>query len=91
MVHARVSLVAALTVTSVAGAAAAQSAPPPMTPPPETRALFTADPVIDGAVLSLGGGWAILSSLIIGTGEIRPDKSPRRSTPRTCSRSIATR
>jgi membrane-associated phospholipid phosphatase len=41
---------------------------------PAPRALFIADPVIDGAVLSLGAGWYILSSLIIGTGEIQPQQ-----------------
>ncbi len=45
----------------------------PMKPEPP-RALFIADPVIDGAVLSLGAGWYILSSLIIGTGEIQPQQ-----------------
>jgi hypothetical protein len=61
------------------------SSPPPVTivgPLPTvepikaqpTRALFVADPVIDGAVLSLGAGWFLLSSLIIGTGEIQPQQ-----------------
>jgi undecaprenyl-diphosphatase len=36
--------------------------------------LFVADPVVDGAVLSLSAGWLILSSLIIGTGEIQPQQ-----------------
>jgi undecaprenyl-diphosphatase len=42
--------------------------------PPPSRVLFTADPVVDGAVVSLGAGWAVLSTLIIGTGEIRPQQ-----------------
>ncbi|HVY46770.1 MAG TPA: phosphatase PAP2 family protein [Minicystis sp.] len=68
----------------------AQTAPgaAPMTPPPYAvtpttgptaplrpqRTMFEADPVVDGAVLSLSAGWAILSTMIIGTGEIRPQQ-----------------
>ncbi len=74
MARLRASFAMALAVTLSAAGAAAQTAPPPMTPPPAPRALFSADPVIDGAVLALGGGWAILSSMIIGTGEIRPQQ-----------------
>jgi undecaprenyl-diphosphatase len=54
-----------------------QATPAPLAPTPtvhEQRALFIADPVVDGSILALGGGWAILSSMIIGTGEIRPQQ-----------------
>jgi membrane-associated phospholipid phosphatase len=70
----RRSIVAALAVTLFTANAAAQSASSPLPTVPETRALFIADPVVDGSVLALGGGWAILSTMIIGTGEIRPQQ-----------------
>src|SRR5262249_26258015 len=41
---------------------------------PPARTLFTADPVVDGSILSLSAGWAVLSTMIIGTGEIRPQQ-----------------
>jgi membrane-associated phospholipid phosphatase len=43
-------------------------------PPQEERALFAADPVADGAVLGISAGIAVLSSLLVGTGELRPQK-----------------
>jgi membrane-associated phospholipid phosphatase len=75
MIKLRASILAALAVSFSAATAAAQTEPPPpLAAAPEKRALFIADPVIDGSVLALGGGWAILSTLIIGTGEVRPQQ-----------------
>ncbi|HWL84777.1 MAG TPA: phosphatase PAP2 family protein [Polyangiaceae bacterium] len=54
----------------VARSAAAQSepAPPPKAPP------FHVDPVTDGAIVALNGGFAGLLDLVIGTGELRPQQ-----------------
>ena len=45
----------------------------PVEPPP-ARLSFVADPVSDGAVLTLASGTAILSELILTTGEITPQQ-----------------
>lgn len=50
----------------------------PVEPPPQ-RLSFVADPVSDGAVLTLASGTAILSELILTTGEIIPQQ-PRDTT-----------
>jgi membrane-associated phospholipid phosphatase len=42
--------------------------------PPHEHIRFTADPVGDGAVIAISGGFAILSGVIIGTGEITPQQ-----------------
>lgn len=50
---------------------------PELPPPPRTR--YVADPLADGAVLSLSLGMALLSELILETGEITPQQ-PRAET-----------
>lgn len=71
---------ACLVALALAGRAAAQSAVPrPELPPPE-RSRFVADPVADGAVLSLALGIGLMSEVIIGTGEITPQQpQPQRN------------
>lgn len=51
---------------------------PELPPPPRTR--YVADPFSDGAVLSLSLGMALLSELILETGEITPQQ-PRPDPP----------
>lgn len=48
--------------------------PRPAEPPPPHGARFTADPVADGGVLALSVAFGVLSSAILGTGEIRPQQ-----------------
>ncbi|HEU4532656.1 MAG TPA: phosphatase PAP2 family protein, partial [Polyangiaceae bacterium] len=52
--------------------------PKPEEPPP-TRIRFVAEPVSDGAILSLSLGTAALSEAILGTGEIVPQQPPSTS------------
>lgn len=69
--------------------ASAATADQPMastTPAEPGRAVFVADPVLDGAVLSIGGGVAFLSAMIEGTGELRPQQiSPSFKTSKLLS------
>lgn len=50
---------------------------PELTPPPRIR--FVADPISDGALLSLTLGVAFMSEQIIGTGEITPQQPQTRA------------
>ncbi len=56
--------------------AAAQEAlkPKPLEPPPEQGERFIADPLLDGGILSISGGFAILLNQIISTGELTPQQ-----------------
>lgn len=56
-----------------------QSAVPKPELPPPPRSRYVADPFSDGAVLSLSLGMAVLSELILETGEITPQQ-PRAET-----------
>lgn len=51
-----------------------QSLAPQAPLPPPQKLQFTADPVADGAVLSLGIGVALMSEIVMATGEITPQK-----------------
>jgi membrane-associated phospholipid phosphatase len=71
--------VVASSVASFALPAAAQGIlPPPKKeaelPPPTGEIRFVADPVTDGAILSISLGFAALLDLVIGTGELRPQQ-----------------
>jgi len=65
----------------VAAGARAQDAKAPATPAPETRepARFVADPITDGAIISLSLGFGALSELVLTTGEIVPQQPQRSS------------
>jgi undecaprenyl-diphosphatase len=52
---------------------------PELPPPAETR--FFADPVVDGAAVSLAFGFAGLSEALINTGEIKPQQPNSESKP----------
>lgn len=54
----------------------AQGLPPPkpVEPPPSKKTRFVADPVSDGAVLSISVGFAGLLEIIINTQELRPQQ-----------------
>jgi membrane-associated phospholipid phosphatase len=69
-------LAAVLVSLGVSWSRPALAAPPlphPVEPPP-ARLSFVADPVADGAVLSLGSGTAFFSEAILDTGEITPQQ-----------------
>jgi hypothetical protein len=73
-------LPAALISLFATGAAQAQiPAPKPAEPPPSTEIRFIADPVSDGAVLTLGLGFAALSELTVSTGELAPQEPTSKS------------
>jgi undecaprenyl-diphosphatase len=61
--------------------AGAQGLPPPrpIEPPPSKKIRFVADPVSDGAVLSISVGFAGLLELIIGTQELTPQQPEETS------------
>lgn len=60
---------------SVSTAAPLASPNPPVAPPSPARTpSFVADPVTDGALLSVGLGFGLLSEIILGTGEIVPQQ-----------------
>jgi undecaprenyl-diphosphatase len=67
-----------------APAPAAAVTAPPFEPkarlPPPAKLQFAADPLSDGAVVSLGLGLAAMSEAIIGTGEITPQKPNSKAT-----------
>jgi membrane-associated phospholipid phosphatase len=48
--------------------------PKPVEPPPSKKIRFVADPVTDGAILSISIGFAGLLEVIIGTQELRPQQ-----------------
>ena len=66
----------ALAFTLIANAAQAEEGDikpePHLPPPPQVR--FLADPVVDGAAISLAFGFTVLSEALIGTGEIKPQQ-----------------
>ncbi len=64
-----------------AGEARAQDAPAPPASAPESRepARFVADPITDGAIISLSLGFGALSELVLTTGEIVPQQPQRSS------------
>lgn len=59
-------------VTATASADVLPAPIPEKTPPPTIR--FTADPVTDGAIVSLSLGFGALSELVLNTGEIVPQQ-----------------
>jgi undecaprenyl-diphosphatase len=67
-----------LLAASVARAADPPAAPPAPAPDDPSHARFTADPITDGAIVSLSLGFGALSELVLTTGEIVPQQ-PRRS------------
>ncbi|MCA9597168.1 MAG: phosphatase PAP2 family protein [Myxococcales bacterium] len=48
--------------------------PKTLEPPPEGRARFIADPLLDGGILSISGGFALLLNQIISTEELTPQQ-----------------
>ena len=48
--------------------------PHPLEPVPEGHVRFEADPVGDGAVLTILAGFDVLSELVLSTGEVRPQQ-----------------
>jgi hypothetical protein len=66
---------------TVAGLAEAQGLPPPkaVEPPPSNKIRFVADPVSDGAVLSISIGFAGLLEVVIGTQELTPQQPEETS------------
>jgi membrane-associated phospholipid phosphatase len=81
LTHARAQEPNAEGRAAVAGSAAPSAPAATMvhlpTTKPQARVLFTADPVTDGAILSIGAGFAVLSGYIVGTGEITPQQIRR--------------
>jgi membrane-associated phospholipid phosphatase len=69
------ALLAALTLGGTASAQKLEPPPPPGTAPTEPGKLrFVADPITDGAIISISFGFAALLDIIIGTEELRPQQ-----------------
>lgn len=67
-----------LLMTFASGRASAQTtplAPKTKEPPPDAVSRkFVADPVVDGAVIALSGGFSLIGEQLMSTGEIRPQQ-----------------
>jgi membrane-associated phospholipid phosphatase len=69
------ALLAALTLGGAARAQKLEPPPPPGTAPTEPGKLrFVADPITDGAIISISFGFAALLDTIIGAEELRPQQ-----------------
>jgi hypothetical protein len=68
--HVRVHFITAAVLTFLVASGVAHGqlpAPKPVEPPPASKIRFLADPVSDGAILTIGLGFAALSELTIST------------------------